>query len=146
MPLDPAVFTVSTRAEDVDRERLFQFLNEESGWATGISREIVNRAVENSLNFTLLDADGVQRGYARVVTDRATFAWLCDVYVDADVRGMGLSHRLLEAVDGHPDMMGLRRWILATSTAPWLYEKYGWQPVARPDIWMERHRPYPQPS
>ena len=146
MPLDPAVFTVSTRAEDVDRERLFQFLNEESGWATGISREIVNRAVENSLNFTLLDADGVQRGYARVVTDRATFAWLCDVYLDKDLRGLGLSHRLLEAVDEHPDLQGLRRWILATSTAPWLYEKYGWQPVARPEIWMERHHPYPQPS
>jgi len=146
MPLDPADFTVSTRAEDVDQERLFQFLNEESGWATGISREIVNRAVENSLNFTLLDADGVQRGYARVVTDRATFAWLCDVYVDVDLRGLGLSHRLLEVVDGHPDLLGLRRWILATSTAPWLYEKYGWQPVARPDIWMERHCPYPQPT
>jgi GNAT superfamily N-acetyltransferase len=146
MSLDPAVFTVSTRAEDVDRERLFQFLNEGSGWATGISREIVNRAVENPLNFTLLDADRIQRGYARVVTDRATFAWLCDVYVDADLRGLGLSHRLLEAVDGHPDLLGLRRWILATSTAPWLYEKYGWQPVARPEIWMERHRPYPQPS
>jgi GNAT superfamily N-acetyltransferase len=146
MPLDPAVFTVSTRGEDVDRERLFQFLNEESGWATGISREIVNRAVENSLNFALLDADGVQRGYARVVTDRATFAWLCDVYVDEDLRGLGLSHLLLEVVDGHPDLLGLRRWILATSTAPWLYEKYGWQPVARPEIWMERHRPYPQPS
>jgi len=146
MPLDPADFTVSTRAEDVDRERLFQFLNEESGWATGISREIVNRAVENSLNFALLDADGVQRGYARVVTDRATFAWLCDVYVDVDLRGLGLSHRLLEAVDEHPDLLGLRRWILATSTAPWLYEKYGWEPVARHDIWMERHRPYPQPS
>jgi GNAT superfamily N-acetyltransferase len=143
MPLDSSQFTVSTRVEDVDRERLFHFLNEESGWAKGIPRETVDRAVENSLNFTLLNADGVQRGYARVVTDRATFAWLCDVYVDEELRGLGVSHRLLEAVDAHPDLIGLRRWLLATSTAPWLYEKYGWQPVARPEIWMERHRPYP---
>jgi N-acetylglutamate synthase-like GNAT family acetyltransferase len=143
MPSDSSQFTVSTCVEDVDRERLFRFLDQENGWAKGIPLETVDRAVENSLNFTLLDADGVQRGYARVVTDRSTFAWLCDVYVDDELRGLGLSHRLLEAVDAHPDLIGLRRWLLATSTAPWLYEKYGWQPVARPEIWMERHRPYP---
>ncbi len=135
-------FTVSTRLADVDRERLHQFLDQESGWARGISREIVERSVENSLNFTLLDTDGKQRGYARVVSDRATFAWLCDVYVDAELRGQGLAHRLLESVDQHPDLQGLRRWMLATSTAPWLYEKYGWKPVARPEVWMERHTPY----
>ena len=135
-------FTVSTRSEDVDRERLHQFLDQESGWARGISREIVDRAVDHSLNFTLLDEDGRQRGYARVVSDRATFAWLCDVYIDEAMRGQKLAHLLLEAVDGHPDLQGLRRWMLATSTAPWLYEKYGWKPVARPEVWMERHTPY----
>jgi N-acetylglutamate synthase-like GNAT family acetyltransferase len=135
-------FTVSTRSEDVDRERLHQFLDQESGWARGISREIVDRAVDHSLNFTLLDEDGKQRGYARVVSDHATFAWLCDVYIDEPLRGQKFAHLLLEAVDQHPDLQGLRRWMLATSTAPWLYEKYGWKPVARPEVWMERHRPY----
>jgi N-acetylglutamate synthase-like GNAT family acetyltransferase len=142
MPESAVQYTVSTRAEDVNRDRLFQFLGQESGWASGITREIVDRSVENSLNFTLLDSDGRQRGYARVVTDRATFAWLCDVYIDEELRGQKLAHLLLESVDNHPELHGLRRWMLATSTAAWLYEKYGWKPVARPEVWMERHQPY----
>lgn len=118
---------------------LHHFLSSRTGWARDIPRSTVERSLEGSLCFTLLGPDGRQRAFARVVTDGATFAWLCDVYVDDDLRGQGLSRLLMDAVHAHPDLQNLRRWLLATNTAPWLYEKYAWAGLAKPAMFMERH-------
>ncbi|TWS98517.1 GNAT family N-acetyltransferase [Reyranella sp. CPCC 100927] len=134
-------FRVSADRADVDLDTLHHFLSTQTNWARNIPREVVMRSLEHSLCFTLLDSEGRQRGFARVTTDRATFAYLNDVYVDADLRGQGLSRLLMDAVHAHPDLQDLRRWLLATNTAPWLYEKYGWSPLIKPTLFMERHDP-----
>ena len=86
-------------------------------------------SIEGSLNFGLYAADGPQVGFTRVVTDRATFAWICDIYVLPGHRGRGLSKWLMETVKAHPDLQGLRRWLLATSDAHGLYAQYGFVPA-----------------
>lgn len=139
--MSTAGFRVSTDRSDIDLDTLHHFLSTQTNWARDISREVVVRSLEHALCFTLLDGDGRQRGFARVTTDRATFAYLSDVYVDADLRGQGLSRLLMDAVHAHPDLQNLRRWLLATNTAPWLYEKYGWSPLTKPGMFMERHDP-----
>ena len=90
--------------------------------------------------FSLLD-DSKQIGFARVITDRATFAYLADVFILADYRGRGLARWLVECVIGHPELQGLRRWMLATLDAHGLYEKFGFTPLKRPQRYMELHDP-----
>src|SRR5690606_4329889 len=97
----------------------------ESYWAKGMPRAIFERAIAHSLNFALRDAEGVLRGFARVVTDRATFAYLCDVFVCASVRGQGAGKALIGAVMDHADLQNLRRWMLVTRNAHSLYERFG---------------------
>ena len=111
-----------------------------SYWAKGISREVVERSLRGSLCFSLLD-DGQQVGFARVVSDRATFAFLADVFVLPSHRGRGLGKWLVQCVVDHPELQGLRRWMLGTADAHGLYEKFGFTPVKRPEIFMERHDP-----
>jgi len=132
-----AQLQISDAPEAVDLDVVHRFLAEQSTWARGIPRAVVERAVANSLCFSAREA-GRFVGFARVVTDRATYAWLCDVFVVDEARGRGISSALMQAVCAHPELQGLRRFTLATSTAPWLYEKYGFAALAKPEIWMER--------
>ncbi|MEP7297828.1 MAG: GNAT family N-acetyltransferase [Burkholderiales bacterium] len=131
---------ISTDAGRLDVALIHGFLANESHWARDIRREIVERALANSLCFGAYEG-GRQIGLARVVTDYATFAWLADVFVVAPERGRGVGALLTEAVVSHPELKGLRRAALVTSTAPGLYARYGFAPLASPEIWMERHNP-----
>lgn len=111
-----------------------------SYWSPGIPRSTVERAMANSLCFGAL-LDRRQVGFARVVTDRATFAYLADVYVLEEHRGQGIARRMMEAIVAHPELQGLRRMMLITRDAHALYAKFGFKPVAAPDRMMEKHRP-----
>ncbi|MCM2257031.1 MAG: GNAT family N-acetyltransferase [Vicinamibacteria bacterium] len=123
----------------VDVDAVHAYLTR-SYWAQGIPRETVARAVAGSLCFSLKLA-GRQVGFARVVTDRATFAYLADVYVLEEFRGRGWARRLMEVVVGHPDLQGLRRFVLITRDAHGLYARFGFTPLARPEGYMEVARP-----
>jgi GNAT superfamily N-acetyltransferase len=128
-------YTVSTDPADLDRDAVYRYLHDEAYWSKGISRETFDRALDNSLNFTALRGP-MLAGFARVVTDRATFAWLCDVFVLPAHRGHGVSRQLIDAVMTHPDLAGLRNFLLATRDAHGLYEKFGFTPLAEPGRWM----------
>jgi GNAT superfamily N-acetyltransferase len=110
-------------------------------WSPHIRREVVAEALRNSITAVAIDdATGATIGLARVVTDRATFAWLCDVFVVEGWRGQGISRRLIESLERHPDLQTVRRWCLATRDAHGLYEKLGYRPVPA-DRWMEKQGP-----
>ncbi|MFM7232181.1 MAG: GNAT family N-acetyltransferase [bacterium] len=110
-------------------------------WSPDIRREVVAEALRNSITVVAIDdATGATVGVARVVSDRATFAWLCDVVVEESWRGHGISRRMLEELERHPALQTLRRWCLATRDAHGLYRKFGYQPVPA-DRWMERQGP-----
>ena len=110
-----------------------------SYWAEGVPRGVVERSVANSLNLGLYHA-GTQVGLTRAVTDRATFAWVADVFVLPEHRGRGLAHWMVETLLAHPDLVGLRRWILATSDAHQVYADCGFTSLGDPDRYMEIHR------
>ena len=112
-----------------------------SYWSPGVPRAVVYRAIANSLCFGIYARDGdVQVGFARVVTDKATFAYLADVYVLEEHRGQGLSKRLVAVVLAHPELQGLRRFMLGTKDAHGLYAQFGFKPLAAPERVMEiRH-------
>ena len=112
-----------------------------SYWAAGISADVVERSVENSLTFGLF-ADGKQVGFARVVTDYATFAYLADVFVLEPHRGQGLGRWMMEVMFSHPELQGLRRWMLATRDAHELYRKYGFIELKNPQTFMEKYSAY----
>jgi GNAT superfamily N-acetyltransferase len=109
-------------------------------WAKGIPLETVRRSVEHSLNFSLYDGER-QVGFARVITDYATFAYLGDVFVLESHRGRGLSRWLMEVIVAHPELQGFRRWVLLTRDAHRLYEKVGFKPIAAPERYMELWTP-----
>ena len=131
---------ISTDAARLDIALIHAFLSNESHWARGITRDRVEHALANSLCFGAY-SDHRQIGLARVVTDYATFAWLADVFVVASDRGRGVGALLTEAVVSHPELKDLRRAALVTRTAPGLYARYGFTPLASPGIWMERYKP-----
>jgi GNAT superfamily N-acetyltransferase len=138
-------YEISADPDRLDLGLIHRFLSTDAYWSVGIPREVVERAVANSLNFGAYQG-GEQVGYARVVTDRATFAWLCDVFVVPEHRGTGVSKALMDAVVAHPDLAGLRNFLLATRDAHGLYERYGFKPLAEPQHWMAiRKQPYPRP-
>ncbi|NUO42699.1 MAG: GNAT family N-acetyltransferase [Streptomyces sp.] len=130
-------YEISTDPDRIDAGRVHRWLSTDAYWALGRTREKQDRAIAGSLNFGVYDtASGEQVAYARVITDRATFGWLCDVYVDPAVRGKGIGTSLVEAVREHLREDGLRRILLATHDAHGVYEKAGFAPLARPDQWM----------
>jgi GNAT superfamily N-acetyltransferase len=130
-------YRVSSAHADVDLDVVHGFLSQ-SYWGKGIPRATVERAVANSICFSALRVDdGRQVGFARVATDRATFAYLADVFILPGHRGRGLSDRLMEAVTAHSELQGLRRWVLITRDAHGLYAKHGFKPLAAPDRYME---------
>lgn len=119
---------------------IHRWLSEESYWARGVPRAVLERALQHSLCFGAY-RDGDQIGFARAVTDRATFAYLADVFVLPEARGHGCARALMDAVVAHPDLQGLRRFALATRDAHALYARYGFTPLARPETFMECYRP-----
>jgi GNAT superfamily N-acetyltransferase len=129
-------FLISTDRSLLDVRAIHDFLANHSYWAAGIPLEIVQRSIDNSLCFGLYD-NGQQVGFTRVVTDGATFAWLCDVFVLESHRGRGLSKWLLECVLAHPAVQGLRRIALGTRDAHELYRRYGFIDLADPSRFME---------
>jgi GNAT superfamily N-acetyltransferase len=129
--------TISTDRSLLDVSAIYDFLTH-SYWAKGIPRATVERSIQNSLCFGIYDA-GRQVGFARVVSDFATYAYLADVFVVEECRGRGLSSWLMECIVAHPQLQGLRRWSLVTRDAHGLYAKYGFTPLGAPDGWMERH-------
>lgn len=132
---------ISTDRSEVDLDWLHPALAERSYWALGRSREMVERSVANSLCFSAFDA-ARQVGFARVVTDQATFAWVCDVFVDDDRRGQGIGRKLMAAVTDDPRLAGLKRTVLVTSS-PDFYAPFGFVPIDRPERWMLRQGPGP---
>ena len=120
----------------LDRSLIFDFLCHRSYWAQEITREILDRSLENSLCFGVY-LNGRQIGFARVVTDFATFAWLADVFIVEEQRGHGFSKRLVAAVLAHPRLRGLRRFQLGTRDAHGLYGQFGFKPLAYPERFME---------
>ena len=132
-------YCVSSHSGRLDLAAVHDYLTK-SYWSPGIPIEVLQRAIVGSICFGLFKSDS-QIGFARVVTDRATFAYLCDVYVLDAYQRQGLGRWLMEVVISHPDLQGLRRFVLVTRDAHRLYEKFGFQPLARPDGYMELHRP-----
>ncbi len=128
-------FEISTDKARLDRVSVHGFLTE-SYWARGIPREVVDRSIEHSLVFGVYRGER-QVGFARVITDRATFAYLADVYVLEEFRGRGLAMWLVETIMAHPDLQGLRRWSLVTRDAHELYEKVGFARPGHPERQME---------
>jgi ribosomal protein S18 acetylase RimI-like enzyme len=132
-------FSVSTDPGRLDVHAIHAFLVT-SYWAEGIPREILERALRNSLCFGLYEGER-QIGLARVVTDKATYAYLCDVYVLPELRGRGLGTWMMECVLAHPDLQGLRRFSLVTRDAHELYRPFGFTEIASPGRHMEIVRP-----
>lgn len=133
----PAGYELSADAARLDMPRIHHWLSTDAYWAMGRSREEQDRAIAGSLNFGVYAAaSGEQVAYARVITDRATFAWLCDVYVDRAVRGKGFGSALVAGVRDHLEPYGLRRILLATADAHGVYEKVGFSPLDDPEKWM----------
>jgi ribosomal protein S18 acetylase RimI-like enzyme len=135
----PDEFIVTSDPAAVDIDAVHAYLRT-SYWAEGIPRDLVARAIANSIPFSVRHG-ARQVGFARVVTDRATFAYLADVYVLEAYRGRGLARRLMDAVMAHPDLQGLRRFSLVTRDAEGLYRRYGFAPLAAPARHMEIARP-----
>jgi GNAT superfamily N-acetyltransferase len=122
-------YVISTDRSRLDLDAVHAYLSEEAYWSPGVPRAVVERSIEHSLNFGLYRGDE-QVGFARVVTDYATFAWLADVFVLREHRGAGLGKWLVETAVSHPELRGLRRWILATGDAHELYARFGFEPTA----------------
>lgn len=133
-------FLITTDKTKLDITAIHDFLSNYSGWSDNIPVERVKTSIDNSLNFGLLH-QGKQVGFARVISDFSTIAYLGDIYVLEEYRGQRLSKKLMDAVITHPQLQGLRRWILLTSTADWLYEKYGFKKIPHPEWYMELYNP-----
>jgi len=140
MEVSRDTFTISTDGDRLQLDVIQRFLEDESYWANRRTPEQTRTAIRNSICFGLYD-DGRQIGFARVVSDCDTFAYLGDVFILPEYRSLGLGKWLMEVVIAHPDLQGLRRWVLATRDAHGLYEQYGFGQLVHPDRWMEKTAP-----
>jgi GNAT superfamily N-acetyltransferase len=140
MEISRGEFTISTDKTRLQFDVIYRFLVDESYWSKGRTREQMENAIGHSLCFGIYHGDR-QVGFARVVSDFATFAYLGDVFVLEEFRGHGLSKWLMEVIVEHPELQGLRRWLLATRDAHGLYEQYGFAPLRFPERWMEKTAP-----
>ena len=134
-------WTVSTELAPDEADIAYRWIASESYWAKGLPRAIFDRSIAHSLCFALRDGEGVLKGFARAVTDRATFAYLADVFICASVRGQGAGKFLIGFIMEHPDLQNLRRWLLATRDAHGLYAQYGFEPLPDPTRIMVRNDP-----
>ncbi|MBR0799450.1 GNAT family N-acetyltransferase [Bradyrhizobium jicamae] len=139
-PQIPAEYEISTDRQRLDVAVIHRFLAEESYWSPGIPRSVVERAIRNSLCFAVYHR-AAQVGFARVVTDKSTFALLADVFILEAHRGKGLSKALMRCVVDHEDLQGLRRLLLLTSDAHGLYRQFGFDAIGSPQRFMEIVRP-----
>jgi GNAT superfamily N-acetyltransferase len=135
-------YSISTDISKLDVNIIHKYLSEESYWATGVPKNVIEKAILNSVCFGLY-CDAEQIGFARLVTDKATFAYLADVFILPAFRGRGLSKWLMRTIQAHPEFQNLRRWILTTKDAHSLYEQCGWTRVPEDYMYrfMMRHNP-----
>jgi GNAT superfamily N-acetyltransferase len=129
-------FSISTDKARLDVAMIHRFLSNDSYWAQGRALEQTKTAIENSICFGVFHAE-VQVGFARVISDKATFAYIGDVFILDEFRGRGLSKMLMRAMLEYPELQGLRRWVLATKDAHGLYEQFGFSTLKFPERWME---------
>lgn len=139
MTIEKNHFKITTEKAKFDIEFIHSFLTR-SYWAEGISKEVIERSIEGALCFGLFESDK-QIGFARMITDKATFAYLADVFIIEEYRGRGLSKWLMEVIMSHPSLQGLRRMMLATKDAHGLYEKFGFTALNNVDRWMQINDP-----
>lgn len=131
-------FSISTDKTKLDIDAIHKFLSIKAYWCLNIPKDKVQVAIRNSLCFGVYLKEK-QIGFARIISDFSTIAYVGDVYILEEFRGNGLSKWLIETVIAHPDLQGLRRWILLTADAHGLYRQFGWTDLADPARWMERH-------
>lgn len=143
---DHTAYRISGDPSDIDLDRVHAWLSTEAYWALGRPREVMERAVAGSVVWGALNAAGEQVGVARLVTDGATFGWLCDVFVSPEHRGRGLGSALVAAVVAETDALGLKRVLLATEDAHEVYARQGFAPLADPTMWMARRMPVDRPA
>ncbi|MGY3212353.1 GNAT family N-acetyltransferase [Mucilaginibacter sp. HD30] len=134
-------FYISTDNSLLDINLIYNYLDEDSYWATGISFDKVERSIKNSLCFGVY-LNEIQIGFARVITDKATFGYLADVFILPEFRKQGLSKWLVQTIMAHQDLQGLRRWSLATVDAHGLYAQFGFTEITNPERWMQIFTPY----
>jgi GNAT superfamily N-acetyltransferase len=134
-----ADYHITTDKEKIDLDYTHQFLAQ-TYWAEGIPKEIMQRSIQGSLCFAVFHQDQ-QVGFARVISDEATFAYLADVFIDPAYRGKGLSKWLMEVIMEYPSLQGLRRFLLATRDAHGLYRQFGFETIASVEPWMQVHKP-----
>ncbi len=132
-------YAITTETSFFNIEFIHAFLSQ-SYWAEDIPIEVVQKSIDNSLSFGVFHL-GRQIGFARVITDKATFAYLADVFIDEAYRGQGLSKWLMEEIMNHEDLQGLRRMMLATRDAHGLYSRFGFTEINNPERWMQIHTP-----
>lgn len=132
------MYEIRTELADMDFDRIHAWLSTDAYWAMGRTRDTIETAARNSLNFGVFTSDGQQVAYARVLTDFANFGWLADVYVDRDHRGRGVGRMLVDGVMEHLEPIGLGRVLLATRDAHEVYARVGFAPLPDPAIWMIR--------
>ncbi len=135
-------YQISTDISKLNIDFIYQYLSEESYWAEGIPKEVVEKSIQNSVCFGLY-CNKSQIGFARVITDKATFAYLADVFILQSHRGKGLSKWLIQTIHTHPELQGLRRWMLGTRDAHGLYERFGWKKLTEDTAkrFMQKHNP-----
>ncbi len=140
MKIQQGKYIISDEKDLMDIKIIHQYLSEESYWCAGIPIEVVKKSIDGAHCFGIFHNEN-QIGFARVITDHATFAYLADVFVLSGHRGKGLSKWLIKTIVDNPELQGLRRWILATRDAHALYEQFGFTSLAKPDRFMELHNP-----
>ena len=133
-------FIISTDNSLIDFELVYSFISQ-SYWAKGIPVETMKKAIDNALCFGVYSTEGKQVGFARMITDKATFAYLADVFILESFRGLGLSKFLVENIVSHPELQGLRRIMLATKDAHGLYKQYGFKEIEYPEVLMQIWQP-----
>ncbi|WP_431210761.1 GNAT family N-acetyltransferase [Puia sp. P3] len=142
-------YTISTDKDKLDIPFIHSFLSKEAYWSLNIPLDTVERAIAGSLCFGVYHTPQTgqptegrsQVGFARIITDYATIAYLGDVFITTPHRGRGLSKILMQQIMTHPNLQGLRRWVLLTADAHELYLKFGWKPIPHPEKYMEVHDP-----
>jgi len=130
-------YSISTNIDELDMEMIQKYLSEKSYWAQHIPLELVKQSIENSLNFGIFH-ETKQIGFARLITDKTTMAYLCDVFIIEAYQKKGLSSWLMETIMNHHELQGLKLWILLTSSADWLYKKHGFKQPEKPELYMEK--------
>ncbi len=133
-------YIIDTDRSKLNIEVIHNYISNESYWGKGRSIQVVKKSIENSMPFGVY-FNNEMIGFARVVTDYATFAWVADVFILPGHRGKGISKWLMEIIISHPKLQGFRRWVLSTKDAQELYRKFGFQELNKPERWMERFDP-----